>query len=162
MTAPAKEMVIRPGGYADLAQVLRIEKRSFADPWSPEALFGELQTDGLRLPLVAEIEGVVCGYLMAWVVADQLHVLNIATDPDHLRKGLGTALLLEAVRLAWPRGAVEVTLEVRSSNHSARAFYGRQAFVETGIRPGYYQDNGEDAIIMTAQCRDLLRDLLDD
>jgi ribosomal-protein-alanine N-acetyltransferase len=147
---------IRRGTSRDLAAVIAIENLSFADPWSPEALFGELQADAMRLPLVAVLDGSVCGYLMAWLVADQLHVLNIATDPGHLRRGVGTALLLEAARRGARRGAVEVTLEVRRSNLPALAFYRRHAFVQAGVRPGYYQDNGEDAIIMTARCADLL------
>ena len=85
-------------------------------------------------------------------------MLNIATDPDNLRQGVGTALLREAARQAVDRGAVEITLEVRRSNHPARAFYRRHTFAEAGIRPGYYQDNGEDAIIMTASCSDCLAD----
>lgn len=155
-SAQDRELVIRPGRSDDLGAVQRIERLSFADPWSSAALFGELQTDEMRRPLVAEIGGSVCGYLMAWLVADQVHVLNIATDPAQLRQGVGTALLKEAARLAVVRGAVEVTLEVRRSNYPALAFYRRHAFRQAGVRPGYYQDNGEDALIMTASCGDLL------
>jgi len=114
----------------------------------------------MRITLVAEKSGQVCGYIMAWIVVDQLHVLNIATDPDHLRLGVGTALLQEAARQASARGAVEVTLEVRRGNRAARAFYKQHFFAETGVRPAYYRDNGEDAIIMTASCGDLLQDRL--
>jgi ribosomal-protein-alanine N-acetyltransferase len=155
MTGPGPDLVIREAVSADLGPVVQIERRSFADAWSVEALFGELQADAMRLPLVAEVQGEVAGYLMAWLVADQLHVLNIATDPDRLRRGVGTALLLEAARRARQRGAVEVTLEVRRSNYAALAFYRQHAFAQTGVRPRYYQDNGEDAIIMTALCADL-------
>jgi ribosomal-protein-alanine N-acetyltransferase len=143
-------VTIRQADPADLPVVLRIENRSFTDPWSVDALFSELHTDGMRLPLVAENEGEIQGYLMAWVVADQLHVLNIATDPRFLRQGVGRELLKEAVKLARPRGVVEITLEVRESNHPALAFYRKLGFQEAGIRPGYYQDNGENAIIMNA------------
>lgn len=153
-----EDLLIRSGTFPDLSAVIRIENRAFEDPWSPEALFGELQADSMRLPLVAECQGTVCGYIMAWLVADQLHILNIATDPDYLRRGVGTALLREAVRLAALREAAEVTLEVRDSNHSARDFYSRHGFVQAGLRRGYYQDNGEDAIIMTADIRALLGD----
>ena len=103
MTGPGPDLVIREAVSADLGPVVQIERRSFADAWSVEALFGELQADAMRLPLVAEVQGEVAGYLMAWLVADQLHVLNIATDPDRLRRGVGTALLLEAARRARPR-----------------------------------------------------------
>ncbi|MBU2502911.1 ribosomal protein S18-alanine N-acetyltransferase [bacterium] len=155
MTAPAAPVVIRRSRPEDLGAVLRIEHLSFSDPWTADALYGELGADALRLSLVAERAGQVCGYLMAWLVVDQLHVLNIAIDPDARRLGLGTALLAEAARRAEPLGMVDVTLEVRRSNTGARQFYRRHGLREVGLRPGYYGDNGEDAIIMTGPLSDL-------
>ncbi len=140
---------VRPSGSEDIHVVLALENRCFSDPWSPAALLGELEADLLRLPLVVEVDGVVRGYLMAWKVADQLHILNIATDPDFQRHGLGTRLLREAARQAAGLGLGEITLEVRRSNQPARAFYQKHGFGETGVRQGYYADDGEDAIIMT-------------
>ncbi len=154
----SESLKIRLGEIADFVDVIRLEKAVFSDPWSQEAIFSELRADAMRLPLIAELGGTLCGYLMAWRVADQLHILNIATDPQYLRRGVGTALLLKAVRLAVEGGQSEVTLEVRESNFGARAFYRRHHFAEVGVRPGYYQDNKENAIIMTANCSDLLVD----
>lgn len=154
--AAAGDIRIRSAGPRDLAAVARIERASFGDPWSDEALLAELIPDPMRLPLVAELGGQVCGFLMAWRVVDQLHVLNIAAAPGVRRGGVGTALLAEAARLALAAGLVEVTLEVRAGNAGARAFYRRHAFAETGLRPRYYADNGEDAVIMTAACADIL------
>ncbi len=150
------EVIVRQGNPGDLGAVLAMEKAAFSDPWSQESLFSELLADGMRMPLVAELNGSVCGYLMAWRVVDQLHILNIATDPHFLRQGVGTALLLAAARLAVEGGQVEITLEVRRSNTAARQFYGHHHFAETGVRPGYYQEDGEDAIIMTASSSDLV------
>lgn len=113
-------VVIRRGDRRDLAAVARIEHASFDDPWSDEALLSEIEADAMRLPLVAECGGQVCGFQ------------------------------------AVAGGLVEVTLEVRASNHGARAFYRRHGFAETGLRPGYYSDNGEDAVIMTAACAAIL------
>lgn len=141
---------VRPAGPRDLAAVESIERASFADPWSRDALYGELLADALRLPLAAELDGRVCGFLMAWRVVDQLHVLNVAAAPDARRRGVGTALLREAARRALADGLLELTLEVRASNRGARDFYLRHGFAETGRRPRYYADNGEDAVIMTA------------
>ena len=149
---------IRRGEITDLAEVMRIEKAAFTDPWSMESLFSELQVDDMRVSLVAETGTGLCGYLMAWRVVDQIHILNIATDPQYLRRGVGTALLLKATAMAVEEGQIEVTLEVRESNHGAREFYRRHRFTEIGVRPGYYQDNRESAIIMTAFCADLLAD----
>lgn len=139
---------VRLAGPRDLARIIAIEYHSFGDPWSPEALLGELETDDLRLPLVAEREGEIVGFLMAWRVADQLHVLNLATEPRHRRQGIGTALLREAARLGCRWGLVEATLEVRRGNAGGRAFYHRHGFHESGVRKRYYADNGEDAIIL--------------
>ena len=100
----------------DLLQVVAMENRSFVDPWSRMALEQELVSDRLRLPLVAEAAGKVVGYLMAWKIVDQLHVMNIATDPDYRRQGVGTALLRAAAGQGVEMGLVEVTLEVRESN----------------------------------------------
>ncbi len=140
----------------DLHQVLVLENRCFVDPWSPDALEQELASDRLRLPLVAEAGGKIVGYLMAWKIVDQLHVLNIAADPDYRRRGVGTALLRTAAGKATDMGLVEITLEVRESNNEARAFYLRHGFVATGLRRSYYADNGEDAIIMTSRAARLL------
>jgi len=147
MTA-APAVTVRLGSPLDLRAVAQIEQRSFSDAWSLEALYGELCPDNLRLPLVAELEDEVCGYLMAWRVVDQLHILNIAADPQIRRRGIGSALLVAAAREASASGLRELTLEVRRSNQAARAFYRGHGLSETGLRPGYYTDTGEDAIIM--------------
>jgi len=133
----------------DLTQVVALENRCFVDPWLQESLEQELSSDSLRLPLVAEAGGKIVGYLMAWKIVDQLHILNIAADPDFRRRGVGTALLRAASGKATEMGLGEITLEVRQSNNEARAFYLRHGFVATGLRRSYYADNGEDAIIMT-------------
>jgi len=154
--APA--VSVRTAGPEDLARVITIEHHSFGDPWSPEALLGELTPDEMRLPLVAERGGQVVGFLMAWFVADQLHVLNIAADPRCRRQGIGTALLREAARRGLAEGLVEVTLEVRRTNTAGRAFYHRHGFQETGVRKRYYADNGEDAIILDCDLAELVGD----
>ncbi len=147
---------VREARSADLGAVVAIENQSFDDPWNPATLLGELFPDPMRLPLVAVLDGVVCGYLMAWRMVDQLHILNIATARVQLRRGVGTALLREAARRAQADGLAEITLEVRRSNLPAIGFYRRHGFVEMGVRPRYYPDTGEDALIMTAACGEVL------
>lgn len=146
---------IRPASVADLAAVVRIENLCFSDPWTPSSLLGELTADARRLPLVAEAPEGLVGYLMAWCVVDQLHVLNIATDPAWLRRGVGTSLLREAAQRARTSGLRTATLEVRRGNRAARAFYAAHGFRETGVRESYYADNGEDAVIMECDLVDL-------
>lgn len=149
MAAETTGITVRTPGPEDLSAVVDMENRCFGDPWARHALEQELLPDRLRLPLVAEIAGRVVGYLMAWKIVDQLHILNIAADPDFRRQGVGTALLAAAVARAQKMRMIEITLEVRDSNREAQAFYLRHGFVARGRRPGYYVDNGEDAIIMT-------------
>lgn len=156
MADPEVAITVRTPRPEDLAQVVAMENRCFVDPWSWAALEQELASDSLRLPLVAEVGGKVVGYLMAWKIVDQLHVLNIAADRGCRRRGVGTALLLAAAGQATEMGLVEITLEVRESNSEARAFYLSHGFIATGLRRSYYADNGEDAIIMTSRAAQLL------
>ena len=148
MTGP-RGITVRPPRPQDLAAVIRIEQASFSDPWSDAFLAEELANDVLRMALVAEGPEGVCGYVMAWRVAEQLQVLNIATDPALRRRGVGGFLLREAALRAWAQGLREITLEVRRSNTSARHFYRKRGLQELAVRKGYYAENGEDALIMT-------------
>ena len=149
MSRAAGGITIREARLEDLVPVRAIEHASFDDPWSDDALLGELLADALRLPLVAEIEGEVAGFLMAWKVADQLHILNIAVHPKIRRGGIATAMLLAGAERARDLGLCEITLEVRRGNGSALAFYRKHGFIEVGVRERYYPDTGEDALIMT-------------
>lgn len=149
MNTPGATLTVREARLGDLEEIVRLESLCFTDPWSAGALAGELVPDTLRLALAAELAGRLAGYLMAWKVVDQLHILNIAADPELRRRGVGTALLAEAVRRGRDAGLLKITLEVRHSNLEARAFYSKHGLRESGIRRGYYADDGEDAIIMT-------------
>lgn len=142
---------IRLGSAEDLVPIARIERECFSDPWSLPALLGELEPSSLHLPLVAELDGEVAGYLMAWRVHDELHVLNLAVDRRWRRRGIAEALMLAAMADGLRAGLHLVTLEVRVGNAGARNFYLRLGFREDGIRPGYYPDTGEDALIMTRE-----------
>jgi ribosomal-protein-alanine N-acetyltransferase len=148
-----QQLHLRPARSADLGQVLAIEERSFSDPWPRAALLSELQADQMRMPMVAERDGRVVAYLMAWQVVDHLHVLNLAVAKEQRRLGIGSQLLLAALREAIARGLRIATLEVRPSNTAARAFYEQHGFVVVGRRRRYYADTGEDAIIMNRSLR---------
>jgi ribosomal-protein-alanine N-acetyltransferase len=147
VSAPAVR--IRAGDPQDLPAVQRIERASFADPWPATALLQELAPSALRLPLILEVGGTVIGYLMAWHTPDQLHVLNVAIDPAHRRQGHGRRLLEVALTAARRTGAREVTLEVRPGNTAALAMYRALGFQQTGRRPHYYADTGEDALVLS-------------
>ena len=155
MTPLGPDILVRLPRPDDLVRIIELENLCFSDPWPPLALQAELVQDYLRRPLVAEYGGVVAGYIMAWKVVEILHILNIATDPDRRRSGVATALLIAAAQQAQNEGQTLATLEVRRSNAEARAFYSRHGFIETGVRPRYYADNGEDALIMDALLTDI-------
>jgi ribosomal-protein-alanine N-acetyltransferase len=142
---------IRTGSPEDLVPIVRIERECFSDPWSLLALLGELEASFLHLPLVAELDGEVAGYLMAWRVHDELHILNLAVAGRLRRRGVADALMRVAMADGQRGGLRLVTLEVRAGNTGAQRFYQRLGFRQAGIRPGYYLDTGEDALIMTRE-----------
>ncbi len=89
------------------------------------------------------------GYLGLWYMVDEAHIVAIATHPAYRRRGIGERLLARALELARERDAKTVTLEVRVSNEPAQRLYEKYGFRRVGLRPRYYTDNGEDALIMT-------------
>ncbi len=91
----------------------------------------------------------ICGVVGLWFMVDECHVVIIATSHGERRRGLGERLMIGAIDEAFRRGSRVVTLEVRASNHAARALYRKYLFKDAGIRKRYYSDNNEDAVIMT-------------
>jgi ribosomal-protein-alanine N-acetyltransferase len=124
--------------------VIAIERRAFATPWSLAMFVLELSKPS-GICLAAEVEGELVGYLVCSRYDTVWHVMDIAVDPDRLRRGIASALLS---RLFEHDPYGEFTLEVRESNTGAIALYGRFGFRSAGVRPRYYQDNGENAVIM--------------
>jgi ribosomal-protein-alanine N-acetyltransferase len=142
---PAAALQIRRLTYADLPQVVAIERRAFTTPWSLAMFVLELSKPS-GVCLAAEVAGELAGYLVCSRYDTVWHVMNVAVDPDRRRRGIATALigaLLERIG-----GDAQVTLEVRRSNTGALALYERFGFRSAGVRPRYYADNGEDAVIM--------------
>jgi [ribosomal protein S18]-alanine N-acetyltransferase len=137
---------IRPLSYPDLPQVISVERRVFPTPWSLAMFVLELSKqsgvclaafDGERL-----VAYMICSrYDTVW------HIMNIAVDLDHQRQGLATALLRELYERVDDPDA-RFTLEVRRSNGVAIHLYEREGFRAAGMRRRYYQDNGEDALVM--------------
>ena len=140
---------IEPMTVADLPAVHAIEHASFDSPWPPEAYRNDLETNRLAQYLVARVGDVVAAYGGMWLMVDEGHIITFAVHPDWRRKHVGERLLLAFIDLASARGAHEATLEVRLSNLPARRLYEKFGFRPVGVRPRYYSDNGEDALIMT-------------
>jgi ribosomal-protein-alanine N-acetyltransferase len=131
----------------DLEHVLTIERTAFAAPWSRESFRYELANPRAG-NLVVRRGPEVLGYVCVWAIAGELKINNIAVRADVRGQGLGAALLEAAIALGRARGCVEATLEVRPSNLSAASLYRRLGFQVVGRRKAYYQDTGEDAILM--------------
>jgi ribosomal-protein-alanine N-acetyltransferase len=135
----------------DIPQVLEIERASFATPWSDNAFRKELTENPQAHFFVADEAGQVLGLLGYWFIIDECHISTIAVRPEWRRHGIGQALLVAALTHSLTLNAVMATLEVRVSNTAAIDLYKKFGFEETGRRKRYYRDNGEDAIITTAQ-----------
>jgi ribosomal-protein-alanine N-acetyltransferase len=148
---PPVKLVIEPMQLADLEAVHRIELASFSSPWPANAYRSELETNRLASYLVARIDGEIVAYGGMWLMVDEAHITTFAVHPTWRRQKIGERLLLAFLDLAVARQAREATLEVRLSNISARRLYEKYGFRPVGLRPRYYSDDGEDALIMTTE-----------
>lgn len=148
-------MILRAATLADLDAIDEIERHSFPQPWPRQTFEAELVREHSRLDIAARA-GRVIGFCNYWVVPDpggpggEVHILAIATHPDHRRAGTGAALLGHALDRGRAVHTRLATLEVRRGNTPAIALYERFGFRTVHVRRGYYQDNGEDALVMTA------------
>ncbi len=149
----AAELTIRVPERGDLPAVLGIEACSFTDPWDAASLLSELHVDRMRRPLCAVRDGQVVGYIMAWKVVDEWHVINIAVATAARRSGVGTRLLEASLAAAVAEDCNTATLEVRVSNEPALAFYERHGFRSIDRRQRYYRDTGEDALVLVRVLR---------
>ena len=132
----------------DISAVAAVEKNAFTSPWT-EAMFAEELNNPLAVYLVLELSGEVCGYAGFWRVLDEAQVTNIAVLSSLRGAGRGKNLVSALLETAARTGAREIFLEVRRSNHAAQKFYAGLGFSVCGQRPGYYQDDGEDALLMS-------------
>ena len=143
MTPPLE---IRRLTYADLPQVIAIERRAFPTPWSLAMFVLELSKPS-GICLAALDQDRVVGYMVCSRYDIVWHVMNVAVEPGVRRLGIATAMLGDLFAQA-DRPGEQYTLEVRTSNDAAIALYERFGFESAGVRPGYYHDNKEDALIM--------------
>ncbi|HEY3189457.1 MAG TPA: ribosomal protein S18-alanine N-acetyltransferase [Solirubrobacteraceae bacterium] len=137
---------IRRLTYADLPQVIAIERRAFPTPWSLAMFVLELSKPS-GICLAAMRDDRLAGYLICSRYDRVWHIMNVAVDPDHRRQGLATALINRLLERVAEDDA-RFTLEVRRSNAGAIVLYERFGFKVAGMRRRYYQDNGEDAFVM--------------
>ena len=143
-------MEIRIAGMqqSHLDDVIEIEILSFPTPWSRTAFFHEISSNDFAVYLVALVDGKVAGYAGMWIILDEAHVTTLGVHPSLRRQKIGVGLLRELISESRRRECMKMTLEVRPSNLSARDLYAKAGFISHGIRPGYYSDTKEDAVIM--------------
>ncbi len=136
---------------ADLPGVMEIEKEAFSNPWSLDMVKKELTQEWSNVLLLEESTPwgwELRAFAIFWIVADEVHVLNVATHVASRRKGYGKQIMDEVITVGRARQCRIGTLEVRRSNVAAIALYDRLGFRTVGLRPRYYNDNQEDAVVM--------------
>ncbi|MBN1664702.1 MAG: ribosomal protein S18-alanine N-acetyltransferase [Deltaproteobacteria bacterium] len=149
----------------DLEDILAIECASFPTPWSQNIFLKELHHP-LSRNLSAKIKGScgdeIAGYMIYWLVADEVHLQHIAVRDDLRRSGIASLLCRRMMESAYKEGALHATLEVRRSNAAAVKLYEKFSFLVKGVRPGYYDDTHEDALIMWAEIQESIGRIHDD
>jgi ribosomal-protein-alanine N-acetyltransferase len=150
-----REPEIGPITADEIDAVMDIERHSFRSPWSREVFVEELDrpwahVDVLRMPG----ERTVVAFINYWLVKDEVHILNVATHPEERRRGHAQRLLTHAIAVGQANHCRYVTLEVRRSNLGAIKLYRRFGFRAVGIRPNYYAEDQEDAILMILELPD--------
>lgn len=142
-------VLLRPAVEGDLVDVVRIERASFADPWTEESFRRLLPGQpAIFLVAVSSPDSAVAGYAIAFSVGEDAEVLNVAVDPGFRGKGLAGQMLDAVVIELSARGVRTAFLEVRESNRAALALYGSRGFTEIGRRHRYYRRPVEDALVM--------------
>mgnify|MGYP005843645739 CR=1 FL=1 len=149
---PTPPLVYSLATAADLGDIIKIEQDSFPSPWPPQFFLAELaqpHSTTLLARLPASAGGLLLGYIIFWVLLDEMHILNLAVSPPWRRRGIARSLLREALHRAQARGCTTAWLEVRPSNQAARQLYHSLGFRLITTRKRYYDDTGEDALILT-------------
>jgi len=142
-----EDVVIRQMKLEDIPGIIDIEVQCFPIPWTHHAFRLEMRNK-LAVYQVAAVGRKIAAYGGMWLIIDEAHITNVAVHPQYQRQGFGRKIMEALIDEARQRSIQQMTLEVRKSNEAAIRLYKRMGFLVSGIRPGYYQDNGEDAIIM--------------
>ena len=142
-------LIERATSERDLDDVSALEAICFTNPWTRAMLGHEVhESQVARVYVLRDGSLGIAAFCMCWVIADELHINTIAVDPTKRRAGLATALMRHVMADAASAGATRATLEVRASNAPARRLYERLGFVESAVRPLYYTQPEEDAIVL--------------
>lgn len=133
---------------ADVESVYAIELATFPTPWTLDSFYYELNENQFSHYLVAKEDGKLIGFCGMWLVIDAAQITNVAVIETARGRGIGEALMREAIRVAREANMDVMSLEVRVTNKVAQNLYRKLGFEDGGIRKGYYTDNQEDALVM--------------
>ena len=143
------KITLRPMAMEDVPEISMLEEELFPSPWSEKAFASDISKNPFGYHMVAEHDGKIIGYIIAWFMVEDVHIATIGVDTAWQGRGLGKLLMLMAMRWALNMETPVVTLEVRPSNERARRLYRALGFEVVGRRKNYYKATGEDALIMT-------------
>jgi ribosomal-protein-alanine N-acetyltransferase len=149
------DIAITPMNDVHIAEVCAIEGDLFDTPWTEEMFRQEVQDNYLARPFVAVSAGEVVGYIIPWFLREGVHLLNIAVVRGLQRRGLARRMLAHLIALARDGGRELISLEVRADNAAALSLYESCRFKEVGLRRNYYQESGEDAVVMVLRLEDV-------
>ncbi len=138
----------REMNFSDIKQVMEIETEVYESPWNRVSFVNELRHNKYASYFVYEKDEEIVAYGGIWNILDEAHITNIAVKKSYQKKGIGEKMLSYLEEKAFEKGATGITLEVRASNKAAKALYEKCGYNSWGVRPKYYTDNNEDAIIM--------------
>jgi ribosomal-protein-alanine N-acetyltransferase len=142
---------IRRMRIEDLSEVQSIEELSFPTPWSTTAFRFELLENPNSYCWVAEMGNMLAGFIVCWLIVDEMHIASIAVHPKFRGKGISKKLIITGLCELISKGARSATLEVRAGNLRAQYLYRYFGFKEVGLRKSYYKDTHEDALLMTVE-----------
>jgi len=138
---------ISPLRRGDLDDAMEVERHAFRAPWPRQVLEEEFERPFAHMDVLRE-DGRIVAFVNYWLVADEVHLLNVATHIDARRRGHADRLVAHVLGFAREHRCRYVALEVRRSNDAAQALYRKHGFRNVGVRKKYYADDGEDAIVM--------------
>ena len=146
-------IIIRDAVIQDADAIAHLEQITFPIPWSRESIAHDIDDNSLATVLVAEMDGEFAGYADIWIIAGEGQLNNIAVVPEMKGRHVGLGIMKELIRRLEEIQAFEMSLEVRKGNTPAISLYERLGFTTIGTRPGYYLDNGDDALIMKLEIK---------
>lgn len=153
---PVLRATIRLMTPRDLDAVWELEKRCFPTPWSREMIEHHAFYNPSTRYYVAELQSDIVGYIGIYLAADEGHIVTLAVSGRYRRRKIGSQLLIAALMAARNDGAKTVVLEYRISNKAAERMYAKFGFEPIAVRPNYYRDTGEDAIVMALRGLDTM------